>query len=130
MKTQMCAVISAVLLFCACESEINDPGRTPVSAVELADRIHAGSPPLILDVRSRDEFGSGHIPGAINIPHDELDARMAELTVDKSGEIVVHCKSGRRAQLAETILREHGYTNVRDLDGHWQEWQASGLRTE
>jgi rhodanese-related sulfurtransferase len=103
---------------------------TPISGAQLAERIEAGSAPLILDVRNRDEYAEAHIPGAINIPRNELSKRLAELPSDKSQEIVVHCYGGRRAGLAEETLRGSGYSNVRDLSGHWQEWQAARLPTE
>ena len=123
------AIVASFLLG-ACGSNVEELAGTPISADELADRIQAGSPPLVLDVRTREEYARGHIPRAINIPHDELATRIAELAITKSEEIVLHCQSGRRAQLAEATLRGNGYSNVRDLTGHWQGWQASGLPTE
>lgn len=99
-------------------------------AAELSDRIQSGDAPLILDVRTQAEFEGGHIPGAIHIPHDQIAARLDELPDDRSVEIVVHCQTGKRADLAETVLVEAGYENVRDLDGHWANWSAAGLPTE
>jgi rhodanese-related sulfurtransferase len=101
-----------------------------ITATELAQRIEAGSPPFVLDVRSPQEYAQGHIPGAVNIPYDVLSARVSELGLTKSEEIVVLCQVGRRAQLAESTLREIGFTNVRDLEGHWQAWQAARLPSE
>jgi rhodanese-related sulfurtransferase len=111
-------------------SAVEESAGTPISAAELADRIQAGSPPLILDVRDQREYALGHIPGAINIPRGELSTRLAELPIAKSEEVVVHCHRGQRAGLAEETLRRSGYSNVRDLDGHWKEWQEAGLPTE
>lgn len=102
----------------------------PIEAGELAERIQSGSAPFVLDVRTPSEYASGHVPGATNIPHDELATRIGELPADRSEEIVVHCQSGRRARMAEATLEEHGYTNVRDLVGHWQGWSAAGLPVE
>lgn len=124
------AAIAASLLLVACAPSGEESGGIPISADELAARIQGGSPPIVLDVRTRQEYSRGHIPGALNIPHDELASRSAELSVAKSEEIIVHCQSGRRAQLAEEVLHENGYSNVRDLTGHWQGWQASGLPIE
>ncbi len=123
------AAIAASALLDSCGTNVEELGGTSISADELASRIQAGSAPLVLDVRTPDEYARGHIPGAINVPHGELAIRIAELPVTKSEEIVVHCQSGRRAQLAETTLREAGHSNVRDLTGHWQEWEASGRPT-
>ena len=111
-------------------SAVDASAGTPISAAQLAERIEAGTAPLILDVRNPDEYAEAHIPGAINIPRNELSRRLAELPSDKSREIVVHCYGGRRAGLAEETLRGSGYSNVRDLTGHWQEWQAARLPTE
>ncbi len=118
------------LLLAACGGE--DAGRagTPISANELAGRLRAGSAPVVLDVRTAEEYASGHIPGSINVPHDELPQRIPELSIARTEEIVVHCQSGRRAEIARDALGAAGYSNVRDLSGHWQEWLDSGLPTE
>jgi len=125
------ALFAAVLLLFACNgSGAESTAVAPIAADQLAERIAAGASPVVLDVRSREEYARGHIPGAVNIPHDELAGRLAEIPGSPSQEIVVHCQSGRRAGMAENVLREHGYSNVRDLTGHWQGWQAAGLPSE
>jgi rhodanese-related sulfurtransferase len=131
MRARLLAAIGSALLLLACNGPGSEgPAATPIAADRLAERILAGSPPLVLDVRTREEYARGHIPGAINIPHDELAGRLSELPGDPSQEIVVHCQSGRRAGMAEGVLREHGYTRLRDLTGHWQGWQAADLPSE
>jgi len=122
--------ISASLLLGGCGGDPAASEGNPISPARLAERIGAGSAPLILDVRTRAEYRQGHIPGAVNIPHDELRARMAELPIARSDEVVVHCQRGGRARLAEAALRQGGYSNVRDLSGHWQAWRAAGLSVE
>ncbi|NNF05730.1 MAG: rhodanese-like domain-containing protein [Candidatus Eisenbacteria bacterium] len=119
-------LLSGALLGTGCGSK---DAATPITGAELAALIEDGSAPLILDVRTTAEYAQGHIPGAMNIPHTELGKRLSELGVAKSDEIVVHCQSGRRAQTAESILRENGYTKIRDLTGHWQGWTAAKLPT-
>ena len=111
-------------------SAVEVSAATPISAAELADRIKSGSPPLVLDVRNSRGYAQDHIPGAINIPYRELPERLAELPVAKSDEIVVHCDKGQRAKVAEKTLHEAGYSNIRDLTGQWQGWQAAELPTE
>lgn len=120
----------AALLLGGCERAGGPASGGEISADELAARIRNGSPPVILDVRTPEEFAAGHIPGAINIPYDQLSTRTGELPATKSEEIVVHCQSGKRAGMAEKVLEEDGYTNVRDLSGHFSGWQASGRPTE
>jgi phage shock protein E len=104
--------------------------ESSISAAGLAERIEAGTAPLILDVRTPEEYSAGHIPGSLNIPHDQLSGRLAELGVPASAEIVVHCQSGRRAGIAEGVLADAGYTRVRDLDGHMAGWRGAGLPTQ
>ena len=68
----------------------------------------------LLDVRSAEEFGRGHLPGAFNIPVQELDNRLGEVG-PRSGDVVVYCRSGHRSSRAAQLLREHGFTKVHDL---------------
>ena len=91
---------------------------------ELSERLNESKAPVILDVRTPREYSSGHIKGVLNIPYDELERRLGEIPGDKSSEIIVYCQSGRRAGIAEKILVERGYTNLKDLTGHWQNWSA------
>ena len=121
---------AVLVLLLACGGASTSPSAEPVSGPRLADRIAAGRAPLILDVRSSAEYEAGHIPGARNIPHDALPSRLDELPAARDTEIVVHCQSGRRAGMAEAVLVEAGYTRVRDLQGHWQAWEAAGLPQE
>ena len=96
-----------------------------IESSELASRIDDGSAPFVLDVRTRAEFAEGHIMGAVNIPHSELADRLDELDFEPSAEVVVYCRSGRRAAVAESILTEAGFSGVRDLEGHFRAWSAA-----
>jgi rhodanese-related sulfurtransferase len=125
-------ILAALVLLCAGAAMAGDeaaPG-SPITGEELAARIAAGDAPLILDVRTPAEYEAGHLPDARNVPHGTLADRLAELGIAEDAEIVVHCQSGRRAADAEEVLREAGYTNVRDLTGHWLEWERSGRPTQ
>ena len=72
---------------------------------------------IILDVRTREEYDQGHIPGAILIPNTEIEAKAADLLPDKEQLILVYCRSGRRSKLAAQSLAALGYTNIRELGG-------------
>ena len=72
---------------------------------------------IILDVRRPDEYAEGHIPGAINIPNEEIGtAEIAELP-NKSQMILVYCRSGRRSKEASEKLVKLGYTNIVEFGG-------------
>ena len=72
---------------------------------------------IILDVRRPDEYAEGHIPGAINVPNEEIGtAEIAELP-DKAQLILVYCRSGRRSKEASEKLVKLGYTNIVEFGG-------------
>jgi rhodanese-related sulfurtransferase len=117
------ALLTALLLLPGlCHAET--PGVGTITPAELAKRLKEPNPPVVLDVRTREEYAAGHIDTAVNLPHDELGRRLGEIPGDKSSEIVVYCRSGKRAGVAEKILIENGYTNVKDMAGHWQGWSG------
>jgi phage shock protein E len=82
---------------------------------------------VILDVRTAEEFAEGHIEGAINISHKQINANLNKIIALKDQTVVVHCKSGRRALSAENDLRAAGFSDLRHLDGDMNAWQAANL---
>jgi rhodanese-related sulfurtransferase len=89
----------------------------------LAERLESADPQLlILDVRSAAEFDAGHIPGAVNIPHDAIASRMSELGPAGARDVVVYCRSGRRSALALAALKEAGFSRLFHLDGDYLRW--------
>jgi adenylyltransferase/sulfurtransferase len=100
--------------------ETASPGFDHMTVQELKSRIDAGHAPVILDVREPWEVAICHIPGAIQIPLGELDARTREL--DPAAEIVVHCKSGRRSARAVSLLRARGFSAASNLAGGIHSW--------
>ena len=68
-----------------------------------------------IDVRTAQEFAGGHVEGAINIPYEEITARIAEVGAEQNADIYLYCRSGRRADIAKTALEEMGYTGVVNL---------------
>ena len=83
---------------------------------------------VVIDVRTPGEYANGHVPGAINIPHDRIAERMAEVPQDK--DVVVYCQSGRRAAMALEALADKGYTRLAHLDGDIAAWKANGRTLE
>jgi rhodanese-related sulfurtransferase len=80
----------------------------------------------LVDVRTPEEFASGHVPGAINIPHDELPRRAAEIG-PPSAKVVLYCGTGRRSAIAMEALQKAGYASVYDL-GSASAWPGELVR--
>lgn len=100
----------------------------PVSRDELTARLADGLVTL-LDVRPQDEYAQGHLPGALNIPLSELDARVNELPA--GAEIVAYCRGPYCVFAVEAVaaLRARGFKAARLEDG-FPEWKAAGLAVE
>ncbi len=100
----------------------------PVTRAQLLERTRDGLV-TVLDVRPADEFAAGHLPGAVNIPLSDLEARLAEL--DPGHEIVAYCRSAYCVLSFEAIaaLRARGFT-ARRLEDGYPEWRAAGLGVE
>ncbi len=78
----------------------------------------AAAKPLIIDVRTEEEWDEGHIGSAIHIPYDEIGDEIAKHEKNKSRKIIVYCRSGGRAGMALKTLKGLGYTNVENAGGY------------
>ena len=79
-------------------------------------RFRENEDAILLDVRTREEYASGHIEGSRNIPLDEID-RVDSIITDKSTPLYVHCLSGGRSAQAAAYLKGKGYREVHDIGG-------------
>lgn len=79
----------------------------------------------IVDVRTEDEFKSGHVPGASCVPLDRIECGTAELPKDKL--VILSCQSGRRSARARELLLARGYENLVEMEGGFSAWAAHGL---
>ena len=86
-----------------------------------------GAGPILVDVREKDEWVEGSIPGARWIPRGFLELRIEDQVPQKSAEIVLYCAGGTRSALAARALDELGYTNVKSLAGGFSAWKRAGL---
>jgi len=83
-----------------------------------------------VDVRRRDEWDEGYIPGAIHVPRGSLESRIERTVPDLERPIVLYCASGERSALAAKTLGELGYTDVVSLAGGFNDWKRNGFPTE
>lgn len=72
-------------------------------------------PPILLDVRTAQEYEKGHLEGSIHIPYDRISKEIGKVVKDKKQKIHLYCRSGRRSKIAKQALQEMGYTNILDL---------------
>jgi glyoxylase-like metal-dependent hydrolase (beta-lactamase superfamily II) len=99
-----------------------------LSMDDLARRVEAGRLDLVLlDVRERDAFDAGHIPGATHLPRGQLELRVNEMLPDPTARILTCCEFGRISTLAAATLRMLGFQRAVALDGGMKAWREAGL---
>jgi len=99
---------------------------------ELRAQLEAGEPMVLVEALPEMYFAKEHLPGAINIPHDEVDTLAPRLLPDKHARVVVYCANGPCANsgVAAKRLVQLGYTDVADYHEGKAEWIAAGLPVE
>ena len=124
MKKILILALSLFLAGCMVtkKSETSGSYKT-ISSTEAQQMIEDNKDALILDVRTAAEYESGHIPNAINLSNEDIQAGKVDSLKDKSQLIMVYCRSGNRSRQAAQKLAELGYTNVVDFGGI-QSWQG------
>jgi phage shock protein E len=88
-----------------------------ITPEEAKKRLDSEKDIILLDVRTKEEFESGYIPGAVLIPLDRLEEEAASILKDKEATILVYCRSGNRSVTASNILIRQGYTKIYNLGG-------------
>jgi len=86
-----------------------------------------GAGPILVDVREKDEWTEGYIPGAQWIPRGFLELRVEDQIPERSSEVILYCAGGTRSALAARSLAELGYTNVKSMAGGFSAWKRAGL---
>jgi rhodanese-related sulfurtransferase len=119
----------AGLVFAAALALAGDADVQPISQDALVAMPTKGAEaPIVLDVRTPEEYASGYVPGAVNIPYDQLASRLAQVPKDRP--VVLYCRSGRRAGLAAEVLKDSGYPRLRLLEGDMPAWIERGRPVE
>jgi rhodanese-related sulfurtransferase len=102
-----------------------------ISRDELRQQIEAGEV-VVAEALPAPYYEDAHLPGAINLPHDEVEALAPELLPDKSAAIVTYCSNTacQNSGIAAAKLEALGYTNVAKYPGGKEDWVEAGLPTE
>lgn len=124
MKKLLILALSLFLAGCMVTKTSKTSGSyKTISSKEAQQMIEEHKDALILDVRTAAEYESGHIPNAVNLSNEDIQAGKVDSLKDKSQLIMVYCRSGNRSRQAAQKLAELGYTNVVDFGGI-QSWQG------
>jgi len=126
-------LLSALLGACGAGPAADQTGAgtaTEVTEAEVLTLVAAPDGPLLLDARTPQEFAAGHVPGARNIPYDQVAAHLAELQGFRMRGVVIYCEHGGRAAKAAEVLRNAGFQGVRHLKGDMSAWRGSGRAVE
>ncbi len=95
-----------------------------ITPTELKQKLDADERIQVIDVRSAGEFAAGHVPGAINMPLEQVESRLADL--QGSAPVVLVCQSGRRAAMCKDLI-EHHRDDLIVLDGGTSAWEGAGF---
>jgi sulfur-carrier protein adenylyltransferase/sulfurtransferase len=101
-----------------------------IDEVRAAEALERHGSAVFVDVRERDEWDEGIVPGAIHIPRGNLESRIEGLVPDRSTELVLYCSAGSRSAFAAKALEELGYENVTSLTGGFTDWKRNGYPIE
>lgn len=97
-----------------------------VSAADVKAAIDAKEKMVLLDVRDKDEFDTGRLPGAINLSRGKLEFRIAATVPDLNAKVYVYCLTAARSAFATKTLNDLGYKNAVQMDASLEEWIKAG----
>lgn len=125
----MTKLIALILLatLTACNANLSTTNPSPTNPETQTPNAPQKAQGVWIDVRSADEFLAGHLVGAVNVVHTDLEHQITTLAPNKDTPIHLYCHSGRRAEVARTILTNLGYTNVQNHGGY-QELIKKGFK--
>jgi len=100
---------------------------TETSPADAGAKLNSGE--VIVDVRDKDEWDEGHIPGALHMSRGTIELDIEEKVPETNAMIICHCGGGGRSALAAESLQKMGYKNARSMAGGFKAWKAAGLPT-
>lgn len=127
-KYQLGFLILSILISIQITSRLKESiPKSVITQKDLLVKIQTNNLPLILDVRTQQEYISGHIPRAININYQELSDRFDDISAFKKSDIIVYCERGIRAKIANVILQKAGFKSIVYLQGDISKWRSNKL---
>ena len=131
-NTAVTTALAATLLLGACGGSTATDTKLELTSVGAIQEV-VDAPPadlVVLDIRTPEEFASGHLANAINIDYyaDDFESKLAEL--DLEVPYVMYCNSGNRSSNALPVMDSLGFAEVYELDGGIQAWYSAGLTVE
>jgi len=97
-----------------------------VDAARARELLAADERPLLVDIRERDEWGEGHIPGAVHVPRGHLESRIEQAAPDRTQPVILYCAGGSRSAFAAKTMQELGYSDVASVIGGFNRWKDQG----
>ncbi|MCQ6557761.1 rhodanese-like domain-containing protein [Paenibacillus mendelii] len=97
-------------------------GLNNVNAAAFQKQLSSSTDKLLLDVREKNEYKSGYIPGAVNIPLSQIRSWSAEVPKDR--QIFLYCRSGMRSRQAAAVLKKNGFANITNLQSGILSWEG------
>jgi rhodanese-related sulfurtransferase len=99
------------------------------NVADVKRRKDAGEKFLLVDVREDNEWGNGHVPGAMHLGRGIIERDIETRIPDASAKLILYCGGGFRSALVAENLQKMGYNNVESMDGGWKGWLDAGLPT-
>ena len=123
MNSWMIVAVVAVVVFFFLKPSV--PSAARLSPTRVREDMRSGKDLQLIDVRTPEEFRSGHLPGARNLPLDGLDA--GAKTLDPNRPLIAYCRGGHRSSMALKILAAKGFTQAKHMEGGISAWSAAGF---
>ena len=122
-----CIVIIAISLFVSlqCTAKARAQHTPVVKSPFLMERIK-NNDWMLIDVRSPQAYANGHIPGAINMPHEKINDYLSELEQHKNKPIIIYCQRDKEAHIAMKMLEKMNVSEVIHFEGDMLGWNGTG----
>ena len=114
----ICIAVFLILIIGCVKKQDNQSQSIKSPKTYITNSSDSNEPALIIDVRTSQEYSSGHIEGAINIPYTEIAKKIENYTNDKNQKILLYCLSGSRSGIALNTLKKLGYTNLENVGSY------------